>query len=167
MIFIDGQNFYFGLRNAFPGKQVAFKCLAEARVAARQMVHVRYYNVHLLQGDEPERYRGHERFLSAISALPEFHVFEGRMVRRSWGTAEKGVDVQIAVHMVQQAYRDNYDVGILVSGDGDFEHVIKAVIDLGKHVENAYFTAGRSRALVNCFSRFTALDDSFMANCWL
>ncbi len=165
MIFIDGQNFYFGLRQALPDKDVRFDCFAQLLVAGRELAHVRYYNVHLTQQTDPDRYQRHERFLNAISSLPYFHVFHGRMVDRPWGTQEKGVDVQLAVDMVKQAFLDNYDTAILVSGDGDFDHAVQAVVDRGKHVENAYFKMGRSPALINCCSRFVELTEEFMKDC--
>jgi uncharacterized LabA/DUF88 family protein len=165
MILIDGQNFYFGLRAAIPSKNVRFDRFAELLVAGRELVHTRYYNVHLRQEAEPARYQRHERFLDAISSLPYFHVFCGRMVDRPWGAQEKGVDVQLAVDMVKHAYLDNYDTAILVSGDGDFDHAVQAVVDRGKHVENAYFKVGRSRVLINCCSRFVELTEEFMRDC--
>ncbi len=165
MVFIDGQNFYHGLRHALPGKNVDFEPFAGLLVGQRQLVHVRYYNVHLRQQGNVDRAKRHERFLEAVSSIPDFHVYYGRMVVRPYGTAEKGVDVQMAVHMLQQGYQDNYDTAVLVSGDGDFDHAVRAVVDLGKRVENAYFSSGRSRALVNCCSRFLMLDEPFLKPC--
>ncbi len=165
MIFIDGQNFYFGLRAQQPGKNVSFPRFAEALVAGRLLVHVRYYNVHLKQAEDRERYQKHERFLAAIANIANFHVFYGRMVDRPEGPREKGVDVRIAVDMLKHAFLNSYDTAILVSGDGDFDHAVQAVVDLGKHVENAYFRKGRSPALVNCCSRFVELTDQFLESC--
>ncbi|MEK6970465.1 MAG: NYN domain-containing protein [archaeon] len=47
---------------------------------------------------------------------------------------QKGVDVQIAVDLLANAYRNNYDVAVLCSGDVDLLESIKMVKDLGKKI---------------------------------
>jgi len=41
--------------------------------------------------------------------------------------------------MLSRAYKDHYDIAVLVSGDGDFARVLQEVKDLGKKVEVAFF----------------------------
>ena len=48
---------------------------------------------------------------------------------------EKGCDVNLAVDMMSMAYKNLYDVAILVSADGDFASACQCVKDLGKHIE--------------------------------
>jgi uncharacterized LabA/DUF88 family protein len=60
---------------------------------------------------------------------------------------EKGIDVAIAVDMVDMAYRGTYDVAALVSGDADLVPAIVAVKDAGRHTENYYFTGTQSLEL--------------------
>ena len=45
----------------------------------------------------------------------------------------------MAVDMVEGAADDNFDVAMLVSGDGDFVPAVKAVQKKNKSVENIYF----------------------------
>lgn len=47
---------------------------------------------------------------------------------------QKGIDVQLAVDLVSNAYLNNYDVAILCSGDVDLVSSIKLVKSLGKKV---------------------------------
>jgi uncharacterized LabA/DUF88 family protein len=54
--------------------------------------------------------------------------------------AEKGVDIQVAVDMLQLAFNKAYDTAILVSGDGDFASVVQAVKGFGRRMEVAYVT---------------------------
>ena len=42
-------------------------------------------------------------------------------------TVEKGVDIMLATDMLKYAWDDLYDIGIVVSGDGDYTYAIKAI----------------------------------------
>lgn len=50
-------------------------------------------------------------------------------------TIEKKVDVKIAIDLISNAYENNYDIAILISGDGDFLPVIKKLKQLNKKFE--------------------------------
>ena len=57
----------------------------------------------------------------------------------------------MAVDLVKGAYKNFYDVAIVVSGDGDFVPAVKAVREEKKIVENAYFKKSASNNLrMNC-----------------
>lgn len=47
---------------------------------------------------------------------------------------QKGVDVQLAVDLVSNAYLDNYDIAVLFSGDIDLYESIKLIKTLWKQV---------------------------------
>jgi uncharacterized LabA/DUF88 family protein len=50
---------------------------------------------------------------------------------------EKGVDVKLATDLLK--LEDIYDVGIIVSGDGDYVPAVQIVKDWGKHIINVSF----------------------------
>lgn len=76
-----------------------------------------------------------------------------RIVDGAYVYEEKGVDVQLAVDMLTGAFRDDYDVAVLVSSDGDFRPVVEAVREIGKRVEYIYFPgATRSSAMIRSAS---------------
>ncbi len=50
---------------------------------------------------------------------------------------EKGVDVKLATDVLKLS--DIYDVGIIVSGDGDYVPAVSVVKDWGKHIINVSF----------------------------
>jgi uncharacterized LabA/DUF88 family protein len=49
-------------------------------------------------------------------------------------TAEKAVDVALAVDLVMMAHRNEYDTAYLLSADGDFTPAVLAAKDMGKKV---------------------------------
>ncbi len=60
---------------------------------------------------------------------------------------QKEVDVAMAVQMVTHAYKNNYDVAVVVSGDRDFIPAIQEVQAAGKRVEVAAFSTSKSEEM--------------------
>jgi len=58
------------------------------------------------------------------------------LFRQQFGQ-EKGVDVKLATDLLK--LNDIYDVGIIVSGDGDYVPAVQVVKDWGKHIVNVSF----------------------------
>lgn len=50
------------------------------------------------------------------------------------GIFQKGIDVQLAVDLVSNAYLNNYDIAVLFSGDIDLIESLKLVKSKGKHI---------------------------------
>jgi hypothetical protein len=69
--------------------------------------------------------------------------------------------------MITHAFKNNYDVAILVAGDNDYVGAIQAVKDNGKHVEVALFGQERtSRQLRDVADRVITLDGRILRGCW-
>lgn len=49
-------------------------------------------------------------------------------------TEEKGTDVNLAVHMLNDAWRDIYDCAIVVSNDSDLAEAVRLAKEIGKSV---------------------------------
>jgi uncharacterized LabA/DUF88 family protein len=71
---------------------------------------------------------------------------------------QKEVDVALACEMLSHAFRDNYDVAILVSGDRDFIPAMQHVQSSGKRVEVAAFSNAVSEEMKRSADRFHELD---------
>jgi uncharacterized LabA/DUF88 family protein len=108
--------------------------------------------------EDLEGYKSQQRFFSRIAKIPFLELKLGKLLTRGGEPFEKGVDVQIAVDMIRYARNNAYDTAILVSGDGDFAPALEFIKEFGKHIENAYFTKGRSFNLSNHSDRFINLD---------
>ena len=51
----------------------------------------------------------------------------------------KGVDIALATDMLSNAYNDNFDVAVLVAGDGDYIPLISEIKRLGKVIYLVFF----------------------------
>lgn len=160
-IFIDGSNLYHGLKHLFGHARLDFRQFVAKLSAGYDLYRTYYYNAVLDQSLDPETYRKQQAFFAHLRELPYFEVRLGVIKQREHGREEKGVDVMIAVDMLSMAYKNHYDVAILVSSDGDYVELVRAVKDAGKHVINAYFEASRSYALRHACDDFIRLDKSF------
>jgi uncharacterized LabA/DUF88 family protein len=196
MIFVDGSNFYHGLKGNRCSTRVDFLKLSHLLTGSkRKLIRTYYYNAAYNQDDDPEKYAEQLKFFTTLKRTPYLTVKLGRLekriakVNRDWlreglgeGTAdkvieffgekiisytEKGVDIEIASDMLKHAYSNAYDTAILISGDGDFVAAVEGVQDLGKHVENAYFRIGRSNYLLETCDKFISLDSNVMKSCLL
>ena len=80
---------------------------------------------------------------------------------------EKGVDMRIGIDLLVGASRNLYDTAVLVSGDGDLTEAVRAVKELGKHVELAALPSGRSWELVQVADVVTEIRPADMSPLFL
>ncbi|MCL0078479.1 NYN domain-containing protein [Dehalococcoidia bacterium] len=155
MVFIDGSNFYYGLLETLGHARIDFACFCDLLCGQkRRLVHAHYYNVPVRQATDPVRYAQQQKFFHGLRSILHFSLSLGRLVDRERQEEcpqcghqyvvsyriEKGVDVELAVHMLASAFDDQFDTAILVSQDGDFVPAVAEVRRLRKAVENADFT---------------------------
>jgi uncharacterized LabA/DUF88 family protein len=157
-VFIDGANVYQAFRVAFGSARYAPARLAVELAAGRPLVRTGFYIAAVPQDMDAHLYAGQQRFLARLQTEPGLTVWTGRMARSGGRWYEKGVDVKIATDMVALAYAGEYDVAILVSGDGDLAPAVHEVRRLGRRVENAMTRARRSWHLGRESSSFRLID---------
>lgn len=78
---------------------------------------------------------GQKRFLSKTMTYNFFEIRKKPLqFTKTKGIFQKGVDVQLAVDLVSNAYHNNYDIAVLFSGDIDLLESLKLIKNLGKHI---------------------------------
>jgi len=167
-LFIDGSNFYHGLKANFGRTRVDFyKFATLLRGENRKLIRIYYYNAPHKKEIDEEKYKSQQKFFSLLERTPYLELKLGRLEPRGDTFIEKGVDILLAVDMLKYAYDDTYDTAILVSGDGDFAAAVNAVKDRGKHVEHAYFKDAPSVALRKACDKYIPLDKDFISPCFI
>ncbi len=191
-IFIDGSNFYHALRRTFGKASIRFDLLAEKlvnRTSGRKLLRIHYYTA--AYDNNSDEYRKQQRFLDALKRTPYLSLSLGRLEPRPvvWNEltpgkqkeiegllghplqqvtlVEKGVDVQLAVDMVELAVDNTYDVAVLISGDGDFAPAVELVKKLGKHVELGRVKDWPCNQLLDACDIEVTIDDRMLDSCWL
>jgi uncharacterized LabA/DUF88 family protein len=170
MIFIDGSNLYHSLKNHFNRTDLDIGKFCRKLLFKRQLIRIYYYNARVGQKQEPELYKQQQAFFNGIKAIPYTELRLGRLVYNNWPSVppyEKGTDVQLATDMLTHAFKNNYDVAVLVAGDNDFVGALQAVKDNGKNVEVALFGKEHtSRLLRDVADRVHTIDGRLMRGCW-
>lgn len=189
-IFIDGSNFYHGLKACISNTKVDFSKFSQLLCGGRELVRAYYYNAPVNQQAFPDIYKD---FFGSLKTVPYFVLKLGRLEKRTikvdkealiktfgedtaklilekWGEVittyvEKGVDIDLATDMLRLAYNNAYDTAIIVTADGDFVSAVKGVKDMGKHVENANFSDGKGYHIRTACDRFIPLDKNFLKSC--
>lgn len=158
-VFIDGNNFYFGLRKLY-GKEKSLKTFnfekfAHFLAGKDKVVAIHYYNALLDREHNPKKYKSQKEFFEKLRKIPNFHLVLCKLLKRNiTGTSKfyyiiKEDDINMAVDMVENAYEGNFDIAVLVSGDGDFVPAVHSVKKKDKIVKNIYFKDSSSRNLKN------------------
>jgi len=168
MLFIDGSNFYHNLKQHYKKTQIDFALLVDKLTGNdRELIRTYYYNSPIDRNMNEEEYRKQQKFFERIKRIDCFEIKLGRLQNNEDGSKkEKGTDVNIAVDMITKAYKDQYDVAILISGDADLAQVVQEVKDLAKHVELVVVPGQKCYHLRDTVDRVITIDKTY-DDCWL
>lgn len=143
--YIDGFNFYYGAVKGTRFKWLDFDALWRQLLPNNNIVKIKYFTALVNElphdRDAPNRQR---RFLDALPAhSPKIEVHLGHFLSQKVSlpladrpgfarvikTEEKGSDVNLAVHLINDAWRNEFDVALVFSNDSDLAGAIKMVRD--------------------------------------
>lgn len=137
IVYIDGFNLYFGLRNAGYSKCKWLNLYAFSKSLLKEnqeLISVKYFTSRITK--DPERQKRQNTYLEALEAAGvkilygKFQADKVECLRcgRIWiNYNEKLTDVNLATHMLVDAYKDQYDTAVLVSGDSDLVPPVRSV----------------------------------------
>jgi uncharacterized LabA/DUF88 family protein len=97
-----------------------------------------------LKGRIEEQERGFDKIRSIVGAHVRLGVLAGKRQRRR---RQKGVDILLAVDMMNHAIRQNMRRTVLLSGDADFKPLVESLIQIGTFVEVIGDAAHTSQSL--------------------
>jgi len=145
-VYVDGFNLYYGaLRNT------AYKWLDVARLCGlllpnHDITRIAYFTARVsARVQDPGQPARQAVYLRALATIPHLTIVEGsfitknvrmRLARPPLGTdpyvtvvksEEKGSDVNLASHLLRDAFQDRLDVAVLVSNDSDLVLPIRIV----------------------------------------
>ena len=152
-IYIDAFNLYYGALKNTKYKLINAYKLCKHLLPKNEIIKIKYFTalVSALKNDPNQPVR-QKIFLRALETVPSLKIIYGHFLTHSrhlplvnptkkrqfanvYRTEEKGSDVNLAVHLLYDAYKNNYDTAVIISNDSDLFESIKLVKkDFGKKI---------------------------------
>jgi len=146
IIYVDGFNFYYRAVKNTPYKWINFKSLFDKLLSPNnQIIQIKYFTALVSGKQNPRKPIKQKTFIRAIETFnSEIKVFYGHFLSHEIyaplakpdknqrfvkiiKTEEKGSDVNIAVHLLNDAWLNNYDCAVIVSNDSDLAESMNLV----------------------------------------
>lgn len=145
-IYIDGFNLYFrGLKNS-PYKWLDLKKLCQTVLDKTHKIEViKYFTATVSGKTDPHKPKNQQTYINALKKyISEFSEYYGHFLTiPAWAmlaeptdekkfvkiikTEEKGSDVSLAVHLLNDAWLNEYDCAVIISNDSDLAESINLV----------------------------------------
>lgn len=182
-VYIDAFNLYYGALANSPHKWLDLEKFCDGILSEKNKVErIKYFTAIVKPSKaDPGQPARQAAYLKALSTLPRVQVIRGHfLVEESMLRTvapphhrvlvekenEKGSDVNLATHMMCDAYEDAYDVAVVVTGDSDQLLPIKVVREkLGKIVGVINPQSRPSAQLQKAASFYRTIHPNFLASC--
>ncbi len=152
-VYIDGFNLYYAIKRT-PYRWLDPMAMSRLLLPGNVITNIKYYTAIVnARTHDPVQPVRQQTYLRALRTLPEMSIHFGEfqthtvkmvLANPSPGgptivevikTEEKGSDVNLATHLLHDAYQDRFDVAVLVSNDSDLAEPLRIVTqELGKPV---------------------------------
>jgi uncharacterized LabA/DUF88 family protein len=146
-VFIDVSNLFYSARSM--GVEVNYIRLLEHVTRNRHLIRASAYT-----GIDPEN-GSQRRFVDFLSANG-YRVVCKDIQKHESGRIKADLDVEMTLDVYMMS--DNFDVVVLVTGDGDFKRLVEVVQQKGVRVEILGFGASTSSELIATADQFTEIS---------
>ena len=139
IVYIDGFNLYYCLLRNTPYKWLNLELLCDQVLlpSAHDILAIKYFSARIsARKDDPGAPTRQDMYWKALRAFcPKVEIIEGFFLQsekmsylapsaghgfvKTIKTEEKGSDVNLAVHMLNDAWLDKYDCAVMISNDSD------------------------------------------------
>jgi len=142
IVYIDSWNLYYGsLNNRGIGyKWLNIECLVKKIFPKYDIKKIKFFTAKSSGKNDPTKPARQAIFFRALRTLPILEIIEGvflfnvKSILTTTGKRvlaeipeEKGTDVNLAVHLVNDAHNKEFDTAIIVSNDSDFAEAVRIV----------------------------------------
>ena len=144
-IYIDGFNLYYGSLRKTAYKWLDLRALFNRLLGEQHHItEIKYFTAHISPRNEKDKSPDRQKlYLKALSThTQELKIYYGHYLTsqimakvceppptyiKVLKTEEKGSDVNLALHILNDAWLDKYDSAVLVSNDGDIAEALRFV----------------------------------------
>ncbi|MCY3506485.1 MAG: NYN domain-containing protein [Chloroflexi bacterium] len=184
IVYVDGFNFYYGALKGTPHKWVDLEAVCRRLMPRDDIVKIRYFTARVTaHADDPQRPVRQAAYLRALATNPLVEIHYGHFVTRPTRlplasdksvivevlrTEEKGSDVNLATHLLVDAFQGRCDTAVVISNDSDLAEPVRVVQEergVTVQIVNPHPPSKRSRRLVGTAAR--QLRKRVIADCQL
>lgn len=143
-VYVDGFNLYYRALRGTPYRWLNLDLLARRLVRPGDTIDlVRYFTARVkARAGDPDAPRRQQIYLSALGTVPNIEFHFGNFLTKTkkrplasvptrfvevLDTEEKGSDVNLAVHLVNDAWSNHFDVALVLSQDTDLIEPLRMV----------------------------------------
>lgn len=146
-VYVDGYNLYYACLKSTPFKWLDPLALAREQLPRNDIDKLRYFTAQVsARPHDPDQPVRQQIYFRALSTVPEIEIQLGHFLTheitmpdaaawkagryrpvRVMKTEEKGSDVNLASHLLMDAFEDKLDVAVIVSNDSDLKEPIRLV----------------------------------------
>ncbi|MEW6713423.1 MAG: NYN domain-containing protein [Candidatus Riflebacteria bacterium] len=146
IVYVDGFNLYYGAVKGTPYKWLDILALCKFLLPKNQIIQIKYFTAPVTaRPKDPDQPNRQQLYLRALRTIPNLEIIYGHFLEskvmmpvanplpgtpkyiRVIKTEEKGSDVNIATHLVNDAHHRRFEAAIIVSNDSDLVEAIKIV----------------------------------------
>ncbi len=143
IVYVDGFNLYYGALRGTSFKWLNLHKLCQLLLPKNQLVGIKYFTASVsARPHDPDQPIRQQIYLRALQTLPNLEIIYGHFLAHEIlmpladnpaqlvkviKTEEKGSDVNIAAHLVNDGHRGRYDVAVLITNDSDLLEPLKIV----------------------------------------
>ncbi|MPZ20363.1 MAG: NYN domain-containing protein [Luteitalea sp.] len=143
-VYVDGFNLYYGGLKRTPYKWLDLAKLCQIMLPQDVVQHIYYYTARVsARPHNPSAPMDQQVYLRALRTIPNLSVTYGHFMTHSvrmalsrvippqqvWvdKTEEKGSDVNLATHLVRDAFQKRFELAVLVTNDSDLAEPVRIV----------------------------------------
>ena len=146
IVYVDGFNLYYGAVKRTPYKWLNVMALCNFLLPKNQILGIKYFTALVTaRPNNPDQPNRQQIYLRALRTIPGLEIILGHFLEheimmpvanpapgmpkhvRVIKTEEKGSDVNIASHLINDGHKKHYEAAIIVSNDSDLVEPVKIV----------------------------------------
>jgi uncharacterized LabA/DUF88 family protein len=156
IVYVDGFNIYYGCLKKTSYKWLDLKALFSNLLdSSHEIKIIKYYTAHISSRNNDGSRLRQKYYLQALERyIPEIEIHYGHYLTHTvkakvanpppnfievFKTEEKGSDVNLALHVLNDAWKNEYDCAVIVSNDSDLAEALKLVKEQHKKMIGIIF----------------------------
>ncbi len=143
IVYVDGFNLYYGALKGTPFKWLNLDQLCQHLLPKHNIIGIKYFTATVSPRPyDPNQHIRQQIYLRALRTLPHTEIIYGHFLTHEINmpradtpkrmvkvikTEEKGSDVNLATHLVNDGHLEKFEMAVLITNDSDLLEPIKVV----------------------------------------